>query len=146
MVRMYIKTIFLLFIFLSIASHNTFAETFYSVSTKEQGITAFVVEAKEIKREKSKSILRVPGFHDRSAAASRWLMCAYTDLAIKRGFKYWIVVYPDMGSEDIIVAFPDSLNDKLVDKFGPEFSSDNTVPEIPASVEKMARFCGMKIK
>lgn len=65
----------------------------YTVSSKAQG-APFDLVVTETKREPNKSFLPVPGFHKRTAPSARWLTCAYTDLALKRGFSYWVVVYP----------------------------------------------------
>jgi hypothetical protein len=120
-------------------------ESLYVVRSKDQGITAFDLTVTETKRESNKSFLSVPGFHKRSAAGSRWLMCAYTNLAIKRGFNYWSVIYPEEGSETLIVGFPKSQNENIVKTLGSEFSGKNVVPEKPASVEVLAKtLCGMR--
>lgn len=93
----------------------------------------------EIKRTDRLSVLHIPGFHKRSAAASRWMMCVYTDLAQKRGFNYWAVVYPDISNEDIIVGFPNSQDEDIAQTLGPEFGSKYALPT--ASVQKMIMFC-----
>ena len=76
----------------------------YTVSSKAQG-APFDLVVTETKREPNKSFISVPGFHNRTAPGARWLMCAYTDLAIKRGFLNWVVVYPPESSEVLVVAF-----------------------------------------
>jgi hypothetical protein len=80
----------------------------YKMSSRDQGITGFDVSVTETKREERTSVLRVSGFHDRPAAASRWLMCADTDLAMKRGFAFWAVLYPTPPSEELVLGFPKS--------------------------------------
>jgi hypothetical protein len=120
-------------------------ESLYVVRSKDKGITAFDLTVTETRREPNKSLLSVPGFHKRSAAGSRWLMCAYTDLAIKRGFKYWSVIYPEEGSEILIVGFPKSQDENISKTIGSEFSGKNVVPEKPAAVDVLARtLCGMR--
>ena len=115
-------------------------ERLYSVSSREMGITQFDFTVTEIKREPRISTLKIPGFHDRSAAASRWMMCAYTDLAIKRGFKFWAALYPKNSSEEIQLGFPNSENEDLTKTLGPKFSEDSVVV---SPVATFAPLCGM---
>jgi hypothetical protein len=118
-------------------------DALYVIRSKDQGVTGFDMTVTEIRREPNKSFLSVPGFHERSSAASRWLMCAYTDLAVKRGFKYWSVIYPEKGSEVLIVGFPQSENEDLKKTLGSEFSGTRVIPEKPAPVEMLKRqLCG----
>lgn len=56
----------------------------YTVSSKAQG-TPFDLVVTETKREPNKSYISVPGFHNLTAPGAHWLMCVYTDFAIKRG-------------------------------------------------------------
>lgn len=59
------------------------ADELYSVSSKEMGITAFDYIVSESERGPNYSKVIIKNFTNRSASASRWMMCAYTDLAIK---------------------------------------------------------------
>lgn len=137
--------IFVFLITAIFATHTFAKDSLYVAHSKDQGVTAFDLTVTETKREPNKSFLSVPGFHKRSAAASRWLMCAYTDLAIKRGFKYWSVIYPEEGNENLIVGFPRSQNENIGKTIGSEFSGKRVVPEKPASVEILAtKLCGMR--
>ena len=126
----------------SIFAHAT--DAFYSVSSKEQGMP-FDLVVTEAKREPSKSFLSIPGFHKRSAAASRWLMCAYTDLAIRRGFKYWIAVYPDESNETIVIGLYQSENADVPGTLGSDYVASRAMPPKPASAELIrAKLCGMR--
>lgn len=98
----------------------------------------------ETKREPSKSILSVAGFHKRTAAGSRWLMCAYTDLAVKRGFSHWIVVYPPENSEVLVVGFANSPTASVKELLGEDFSKERTLGESVVPVEKFFPMCGMR--
>lgn len=130
---------------LVIASLNVHAEeALYSVNSKQQGMP-FDLVVTETKREPMKSSLSIPGFHKRTAAASRWLMCAYTDLAMKRGFKYWSAVYPDESNETVVVGFYLSPNADVASTLGDDYVASRAMPPNPASVEIMGtRLCGMK--
>jgi len=112
----------------------------YSVSSREMGITEFDFTVTEIKREPRISRIKIPGFQDRSAAASRWMMCAYTDLAIKRGFKFWAALYPEDSSDEIQLGFPNSKNEDLTKTLGAKFTKESVVV---SSVATFARMCGM---
>lgn len=115
-------------------------EGLYSVSSREMGITQFEFTVTEIKREPRISTLKIPGFQDRSAAASRWMMCAYTDLAIKRGFKFWAALYPQDSSDEIHLGFPNSENEDLTKTLGEKFTKESVVV---SSVATFSRMCGM---
>jgi hypothetical protein len=117
-------------------------EALYSVSSGGMGITQFDYTVTEIKREPRLSTLKIPGFHDRSAGASRWMMCAYTDLAIKRGFKFWAALHPTNSSDEIQLGFPSSEDEDLTKSLGPKFSKESAVV---SSVATFARLCGMSI-
>lgn len=120
------------------------ADPLYSVSAKDHGMP-FDLVVTETKREPFKSFLSVPGFHKRPAAGSRWLMCAYTDLAIKRGFTHWTAVYPDESSDIIVVGFFQSENADVPGTLGSDFVASRAMPPKPASAEVMAtRLCGMR--
>jgi hypothetical protein len=115
------------------------AQELYKITAKEMGFLSLDYTVTEIKRTDRSSVLRIPGFHKRSAAASRWMMCVYTDLAQKRGFQYWAVVYPEPPSEDLIVGFPHSQNEDIAHTLGPDFGTSNALPTM--SVQKMGLFC-----
>lgn len=115
-------------------------ESLYSVSTKEMGISQFDFTVTEIKREPRISTLKIPGFQNRSAAASRWMMCSYTDLAIKRGFKFWAALYPQDSSDEIQLGFPSSENEDLASTLGAKFTRESVVV---SPVATFAVLCGM---
>ena len=131
-------------IFISMFIGEASAQELYSFRAKDMGFRSLDNTASEIKRTDRQSVLRIPGFHTRSAAASRWMMCVYTDLALKRGFKYWTVVYPKPPSEDVRVGFPNSQNENVVETLGPEFGSRDVLPIAP--VAKMVWFCNEMLK
>lgn len=115
----------------------------YTVSSKSQG-ASFDLVVTEIKREPSKSFLSVPGFHKRTAPGARWLMCAYTDLAVKRGFSHWVVAYPPENSEVLVVGFSNSPNASVKELLGEDFSKERTLGESVVPVEKVFPMCGMR--
>ena len=117
-------------------------EPSYRLRSRDMGIQAFDLTVTETKRTARTSTLNVPGFHSRTAPASRWLMCVYTDLALKRGANFWTVIYPQPPGEDLIVGFPASETENLVETLGGEFATKEKVG--PAPVEKFAVFCGIK--
>jgi hypothetical protein len=115
----------------------------YTVSSKEQG-APFELVVTETKREPSKSFLSIPGFHKRTAPGTRWLMCAYTDLAVKRGFSHWIVVYPPENSDVLVVGFSNSPNASAKELLGEDFNKERTLGESAVPVEKFFPMCGMR--
>jgi len=103
-------------------------DSLYQIRSRDMGIEAFDLTVTETKRTPRTSVLDVPGLHERSAAASRWLMCVYTHLAFLRGFKYWAVVYPEPPGEDLLVGFTDTESEDVSQTLGPEFVKDRMLP------------------
>ena len=135
------KCIFLaIFISLTFVHFSSYGEALFSVSSKDRGITAFDFVVTEVEREGSVSVLNIPNFQQRSAGASRWMMCVYTELALERGAEYWSSIYTDNSGDIVTIVLPetDSLDDpafKNVDTLG-------TQPMISA-VGMFKRFCGL---
>ena len=122
---------------------SVYAETpLYSISSKSQG-APFDLVVTEIKREANKSYLSIPGFGDRTAPGSRWLMCAYTDLVVKRGFSYWTVVYPPVNSDVLVVGLTNSPIITVQGLLGKDYSSERTLGDELISVEHFFPMCGM---
>lgn len=120
------------------------SDKLYSANAKDQG-KAFDLVVTEAKREPAKSFLSIPGFHKRSAAGSRWLICAYADLAIKRGFRYWSAVYPDKTNETIVLGFYQSADADVAGTLGADYVAARVMPPTPVSAEAVAtRLCGMR--
>ncbi|WP_334022381.1 hypothetical protein [Alteromonas sp. S015] len=122
-------------------SFSSSAEKLFSVSSSERGITAFDFKVTEVKRAEDFSVLKIPGFQTRSASASRWMMCVYTELAILRDKEMWASIYTDNSGDDITIVFPESsaINDpafKNVDLLG-------TQPQV-TPVNTFKKFCGLK--
>ena len=130
-------------LFLSIALSALTEEALYHKRSVDMGIKDFDLTVTETKRAARTSVLHVPGFQKRSAAGSRWLMCVYTDLTIQRGFKFWMVVYPEQPGEDLLVGFPQSEDEKCSETLGKEFASRLVFPKTPAPVETFMAMCGM---
>ncbi|MEG3768714.1 hypothetical protein [Alteromonas sp. 14N.309.X.WAT.G.H12] len=116
------------------------AEELFSVSSEERNISAFDYVVTEIKREKGYSILNIPKFQERTAAASRWMMCAYTELAMLRNANMWAAVYSDDSGDNVTVVFPDSknLNDPAFDNV----DLLNTEPKIMRT-GALRKYCGL---
>jgi hypothetical protein len=117
----------------------------YTVSSKAQGAT-FDLVVTETKREPTKSFLSVPGFHERTAPGSRWLMCAYTDLAVKRGFSHWVVIYPPEDNEVLVIGFSNSPNASVEELLGEDFNKERALGsgESFVPVERFFPMCGMR--
>lgn len=114
----------------------------YTVSSRAQG-APFDLTVTEVEREQDKSYLKVPGFHSRTAPGARWLMCAYTDLAIKRGYSHWAVMYPQDDKDVVVVVFSNSGSSSPKQLFGNEFDKERVIGEDMMPVSKMLGFCGM---
>ncbi|GAA0854514.1 hypothetical protein [Aliiglaciecola litoralis] len=131
----------LFFLAVTLSTVNSHANTNFSVTSKARGISAFDFTVTEIHRSESYSTLSIPKFQSRSAAASRWMMCVYAELAIARGFEYWSSIYTDDSGDNIVIVFPqtNSTSDPAfnnIDLLGTE----PTISEL--STYKL--FCGLK--
>lgn len=127
----------------SLASANAQDGPLFSASSKAQG-APFDLLATETQRLPSKSYLSVPGFHGRSAPASRWLMCVYTALAVQRGFSHWFVVYPAEGSDRVVLAFSNSPTASPLELLEADYVKERAIGNAMVPVEKMAMLCGSK--
>lgn len=117
-------------------------EPSFRASSRAQGAD-FDLSVTEIKRGAYTSYLHVPGFHERTAAASRWLMCAYTDLAIKRGFKYWTALYPVEGKDVVIVALAQTTLATPKSLLGDDYDEARLLGKEITPVERFRAFCGL---
>jgi hypothetical protein len=106
----------------------------------------FDLSVTEVKREDRVSTIQVTNFYQRSAPATRWMMCMISALAITRGFDYWTVVYPgppsdgNMGATgEVIVGFPRSPTEKLSES-DPRFASPGALPQV-LRVDQGASLC-----
>jgi hypothetical protein len=112
----------------------------YRVNSNEMGIQEFNFTVTEIERAEHASTLSIPGYAKRSAAAARWMMCAYTDLARQRGAKFWAVVAPDEADGLVYLGFPGSERENIAQTLGPRFAGKDVML---ASTEVFESFCGM---
>jgi hypothetical protein len=124
----------------SLPAHAQNQPSFKAIS-KAQG-APFDLTATETARLPTKSYLDVPGFHERSAPGTRWLMCVYSALAAERSFTHWFAVYPANNSTRVVVGFTNSGNAKPKDILGTDYVQKNVLGDSPMPVTKMADFCG----
>ena len=115
----------------------------YSASAKAQG-APFDLVFTEVKREPAKSYVVVPAFHSRTAAGSRWLMCAYTDIALKRGFSYWSVVYPEAEKDVLVIAFANTSTARPEQLLGSDFAADRILGTDMTATAQFMAFCGLR--
>ena len=137
------RKLFMILVLLSVALPTAARAELYRVRSTEMGIRAFDVTVIELKREERTSLLSIPGYHNRSAAASRWMMCAYTDLALKRGFKFWAAVASDPPDDSVLLGFPQSAGEDIAQTLGPRFAGDSP---LTGSTETFAALCGITPK
>jgi hypothetical protein len=119
------------------------SEELFQASSKAQG-APFDLVVTETQRLPGKSYLQVPGFHERTAAGARWLMCACTALALQRGYSHWFVVYPPAGSEQLVVGLAQSDAADAREVLGSDYVRERLVRESAMPVALMAGFCGLK--
>jgi hypothetical protein len=118
------------------------AEELFSARSRDEG-AAFDLTIRETARQADTSVVNVPGFHDRTGAGSRWLMCKYNALAKRRGFRYWAVVYPSSPTESFPVAFYQSDTTDVAKVLGIDYDAERLFPNHPMSVEEWdGSFCG----
>ena len=115
----------------------------FTASSRAQGAN-FDLVATETVRLPGKSYLEVPGFHERTAPGSRWLMCAYTALALERGFSHWFVVYPADDSTRLVVGLTNEAAASPEQVLGADFSRERLLGGKAMPVDRMAAFCGIR--
>ncbi len=112
-------------------------DSLYRIRSEDLGIREFQLTVTETARTSRVSILSVSGYEQRSAAASRWLMCVFTHLAIRRGFRYWVLAPPDSGRGELLVGFPETSYEDPSVLLGPRFARGRILG--PMSVDVFRR-------
>jgi hypothetical protein len=116
-------------------------ETLYRVNSKDVGWSTIDVTINEIRRDGRISFLQIPHYEQRSAVESRFAMCAFTDLAMQRGFEVWIVS-DDSKTDDVVrVGFLKSNNEDAAKVLGKGFLGKDL---LRAEVAVMNRMCGIQ--
>jgi hypothetical protein len=123
-------------------SCGTRSEELYSVSARNKGLP-FDMTVSETSRTPTKSFLKIPGFNDRTAPQARWTMCIFTDLAMARGFEYWIAVYPpeEPGQDQVVVGFSNNAQASPAELLGTDFVSKRTLGKEMTSATVFQQFC-----
>jgi len=114
----------------------------YRASARDNGLP-FDMTVSELRRTAAKSYLDIPGFNARTSQQARWAMCVFTELAKKRGFSFWTVVYPPEKSSrtQLVVAFSNSENASPAELLGQDFVAELTLDDGMTSVEALEDFC-----
>lgn len=117
----------------------------YTISSKAKG-APFDLVVTEIQRTPNKTYISVPGFHTRTAPGSRWLMCVYTDIAMRRGYSHWLVSYPPADSDVLVVGLTNSGDATAQEVLGSDYKAGLSLGacdgQKPMSVSKMGQACG----
>ena len=116
-------------------------DSLYSANSRAQG-APFDITVTETSREPTRSRLSVPGFQTRAAPATKWLMCVYTDLALKRGFTHWVVASPPEGSEIVVVGFSNSPDAVPRELLGSDYTAERMRGKGMVPVERLLALCG----
>lgn len=117
------------------------AEKLYRVNSKDVGWTDIDLTISEVRREARISVLRIPNYERRSAAEARFAMCAFTDIAIQRGFDVWIVSDGSITDNIVRVGFLKSNNEDPAKVLGREFAGAEALRTEVAVINKM---CGIR--
>jgi hypothetical protein len=114
----------------------------YRANARGNGLP-FDMTVSELRRTATKSYLEIPGFNARTSQQARWSMCAFTELARKRGFSFWTVVYPpeDSSQAQLVVALSNSENTSPAELLGQDFVAELTLGDGMLSVEVLEDFC-----
>lgn len=113
----------------------------YVFAAKDTGYPGSAYVVTETAHTATTVSVSIPGFENRSAPESRWMMCVYTNLAMLYQQPYWTAVYPQAGSDTVLIGFPASDAPDSLQALGPEFLGPKALKNI-MSVETMKRFCG----
>lgn len=118
-------------------------QDFYSASGRALSVP-YELELSEVQRDDTRSYVNVAGFHERSAPGARWLMCRYAELAQARGFSHWNVVYPETGSEMLVLGFSNDAGATPEQVFGRAYNGQRVLAERMAPVDRFATLCGFR--
>lgn len=117
-------------------------EKLYRVNSKDVGWDTIDLTIAEIRRDGRISVLRIPHYGKRSAIESRFAMCAFTDIAIQRGFEVWIVSDGSITDDVVRVGFLKSNGEDAAKLLGKDFVGENV---LRSEVEVINRMCGIKL-
>ena len=119
-------------------------EHLYRVNSKEVGWTAIDLTISEVRRNGRISELRIPHHEERSAMEARFAMCAFTDIAIQRGFETWIVSDGSIARADLVrVGFLKKSDEDVQKVLGKQFTGDHVLRGDVAVVNRM---CGIEVR
>ena len=116
-------------------------EKLYRVNSKDVGWGAIDLTISETERKERISVLRVPHYEDRSAVESRFAMCAFTDLAMRRDFQIWIVPATSGIKDMVRVGFLKSDSEDAAKLLGRDYVGENV---LRVDVAVMNRMCGIQ--
>jgi hypothetical protein len=116
-------------------------ETLYRVNSKDVGWSTIDLTISEVRRDGRISVLRIPHYGNRSAIESRFAMCAFTDIAIQRGFEMWIVSDGSITDDLVRVGFLKSGDEDATRLLAKDFVGDNA---LRGEVSTINRMCGIE--
>ena len=116
-------------------------EKLYRINSKDVGWDSIDLTISEVRRNGPVSVLRIPRYENRTAAESRFAMCAFTDIAIQRDYAVWVVSSAKVVDNLVRVGFLKSESDDAVKLLGKEFGGDDA---LRTSVEAINRLCGIR--
>jgi hypothetical protein len=113
----------------------------YRVNSKDAGWDTIDLTISEIRRDGRISVLRIPHYSKRSAVESRFVMCAFTDIAIQRGFEAWVISDASVTDDLVRVGFLKSNREDVTKLLGKGFVGDNV---LRGEVQVINRMCGIE--
>ena len=125
----------------AVITGNAAADELYSVYSKDVGWTAIDLVISEVSWNGRVSQLRIPRYESRSAIESRFAMCAFTDIAIQRGFEVWVVSDGSITDEVVQVGFLRTGDEDAGTILGKQFVGDRA---LRAEVRAINRMCGIQ--
>jgi hypothetical protein len=125
----------------ALCASSSFAdEKPYRINSKDVGWDKIDLTILEVRRDDRVSSLRIPHYEKRSSAESRFAMCAFTDIAMQRGFEVWIVSGGNIADDIVRVGFLKSDSEDAVKLLGAEFAGEKA---LRTEVEVINRMCGI---
>ena len=112
----------------------------YRVSSRDVGWNQIDLTITEQRRDARTSYLHIPHYGDRSSVESRFAMCAFTDLAFRRGFAVWVVGYPTPDDDHVVLGFLKSDTEDARTVLGDAFASKHA---LRANARVINRMCGI---
>ena len=113
----------------------------YQIRSKDVGWNTIDLTITETRREARISYLNIPRYRNRTSVESRFAMCAFTDIALRRDFQVWIVADGSLSGDKVEVGFLKTEEEDVKTTLGERFAGPQV---LRATVKVVNRMCGIR--